>query len=154
MEVLTTLLEVVSWAFLIGGSVFSMIGGIGLVRLPEFFSRMHGGGITDTMGAGLILIGLMLFAGPSLVTFKLFVILFFLTVTSPSSCHALAKSALFQGLQPSLDVGTPAPSSIDLVGHGLERSSVLEHAVRLDADRENEQSNSPPKQSDEPELLS
>lgn len=102
-------LEVVSWLFLVAGAGFSIIGGIGLVRLPEFYSRMHGGGITDTLGAGLILIGLMLFAGPTLAAFKLVVILFFLTVTSPSSCHALAKSALRHGLQPELDV--PAEDS-------------------------------------------
>ncbi|MCM2373129.1 monovalent cation/H(+) antiporter subunit G [Aporhodopirellula aestuarii] len=97
-------LEIASYFFLIAGSIFSVIGGIGLVRLPEFYSRMHGGGITDTMGAGLLIIGLLLLAGPTLTAFKLFVILFFLTVTSPSSCHALAKSAISHGLKPQLDV--------------------------------------------------
>ncbi|MFG0254229.1 MAG: monovalent cation/H(+) antiporter subunit G [Rhodopirellula sp. JB053] len=97
-------LEIASYFFLIGGAVFSVIGGIGLVRLPEFFSRMHGGGITDTMGAGLVIIGLILLAGPTLTAFKLFVILFFLTITSPSSCHALAKSAILNGLKPQLDI--------------------------------------------------
>lgn len=98
------LFDIVSYCFLLAGSVFSVIGGIGLIRLPEFYSRMHGGGITDAMGAGLLLIGLMVLAGPTLVAFKLFVILFFLIVASPSSCHALAKSALTQGLRPELDV--------------------------------------------------
>ena len=94
---------VVSWICLVGGAYFSVIGGIGIVRLPEFYSRMHGGGITDTLGAGLIVVGLIFQAGISLVTFKLLAILFFLTVTSPSSCHALARSALAHGLQPVLD---------------------------------------------------
>lgn len=102
-------LEIASYFFLIGGSVFSVIGGIGLVRLPEFFSRMHGGGITDTMGAGLVMIGLMLLAGPTLAAFKLLVILFFLVVTSPSACHALAKSAVMKGLRPELDVPSDIP---------------------------------------------
>jgi multicomponent Na+:H+ antiporter subunit G len=100
------LLEIASYFFLIGGSAFSMIGGIGLVRLPEFYSRMHGGGITDTLGAGLLIVGLMLLAGPTLASFKLLVILFFMVVTSPSSCHALAKSALLKGLKPQLDIHT------------------------------------------------
>lgn len=104
-------LELVSYFFLISGAAFSIIGGIGLVRLPEFYSRMHGGGITDTMGAGLVLVGLILLAGPTLVAFKLFVILFFLTITSPSSCHALAKSALSKGLQPELDLETEVDMS-------------------------------------------
>ncbi|TWU16457.1 monovalent cation/H(+) antiporter subunit G [Allorhodopirellula heiligendammensis] len=98
------LLEIASYFFLIAGAAFSIVGGIGLVRLPEFYSRMHGGGITDTMGAGLVMIGLILLAGPTLVAFKLFVIMFFLTITSPSSCHALAKSALLRGLRPVLDL--------------------------------------------------
>jgi multicomponent Na+:H+ antiporter subunit G len=104
------ILELIGCCFLVAGSIFSVIGGIGIVRLPEFFSRIHGGGITDTMGAGLVIIGLMFLAGPSLITFKLAVILFFLTVTSPSSCHALAKSALTHGLKPQLDV--PANSNL------------------------------------------
>ncbi|PHQ36410.1 monovalent cation/H(+) antiporter subunit G [Rhodopirellula bahusiensis] len=96
--------EIASWFFLIAGAFFSIVGGIGIIRLPEFFSRMHGGGITDTMGAGLILIGLLCLAGPTLVAAKLIAILFFLTITSPSSCHALAHSALIHGVKPELDV--------------------------------------------------
>ena len=45
------ILDILSWIFLIGGSFFSVVGGIGIVRLPEFFSRLHGGGITDTLGS-------------------------------------------------------------------------------------------------------
>ena len=96
-------LEGFVWATLIAGGVFAIIGGIGIVRLPEFYSRLHGGGITDTAGAGLILIGLMLRSGVSLVTVKLAMILFFLMVASPSSCHALAKAALHWGVEPVLD---------------------------------------------------
>ncbi len=96
-------LDIVSWILLIGGAFFSVVGGIGIVRLPEFYSRLHGGGITDTLGAALIILGLLLQAGSLLVGAKLLIILFFLLVTSPSSCHALAKSALIQGLKPQLD---------------------------------------------------
>ena len=98
--------DVLSWVFLVTGSFFSIIGGIGIIRLPEFYSRMHGGGITDTLGAGLIIIGLLFQAGLALTSFKLITILFFLLMTSPSSCHALAKSALSKGVKPDLDVET------------------------------------------------
>lgn len=101
---MTLILDILSWALLLTGSAFSIVGGIGIVRLPEFFSRMHGAGITDTMGAGLIVFGLLLQAGLTLAAFKLLAILFFLMVTSPSSCHALAKSAMSHGLKPVLDV--------------------------------------------------
>ena len=97
-------LLIVSWALLLTGSFFAIVGGIGIVRLPEFFSRLHGGGITDTLGAALIIIGLCFAAGGWLVVAKLLMILFFLFVTSPSSCHALARSALSQGVMPVLEI--------------------------------------------------
>ena len=103
--------DVLTWIFLIGGSFFSIVGGVGIVRLPEFFSRLHGGGVTDTLGAGLIVVGLMFQGGLSLVTVKLLMILFFLLVTSPTSCHALAKSALAQGVEPILDI-----EAVDVAG--------------------------------------
>lgn len=99
-------LDVLTWIFLLTGSFFSIVGGIGIVRLPDFFSRLHGGGITDTLGAGLIMSGLLIQGGLSLTTVKLLMILFFLAVTSPTSCHALAKSALTQGLKPVLEINT------------------------------------------------
>lgn len=99
--------EILGAVLILAGGFFSIVGGIGIVRLPEFYSRLHGGGITDTAGAGLVLIGLMFFGGASLVTVKLLMILFFLTVASPSSCHALAKSALYWGIRPQLDQLSP-----------------------------------------------
>ena len=92
--------EILTWILLVAGSCFALIGGLGLLRLPDVFARMHGGGITDTLGAWLILAGLMVHAGFSLVTLKLLAILFFLLVTSPTSTHALARSALSHGLRP------------------------------------------------------
>jgi multicomponent Na+:H+ antiporter subunit G len=92
--------ELIAWVLLVGGAVFAVIGGIGLLRLPDFFTRMHAGGVTDTLGAGMILIGLMTQSGFSLVTVKIMAVLFFLLVTSPTSTHALAKSALSHGIKP------------------------------------------------------
>jgi len=99
------LLDILSWVLLVGGSLFAMTGGLGLLRLPDFFSRIHAGGITDTMGAGLILTGLMLQSGFSQTTFKLLLILLFLFITSPTSVHALAQSALAHGERPLLGPG-------------------------------------------------
>jgi len=107
-----TILDVVSWICLLVGSFFAVVGGIGILRLPDFFCRIHGGGITDTMGAGLVLLGLMLHAGIGLVTVKLLTILFFLLVTSPTSAHALAKAAISHGLDPrGTDKGGGASTS-------------------------------------------
>ena len=96
------LLAVAVWVFIGAGSVFVLIGGVGILRLPDFYTRIHAAGITDTMGAWLILVGLMLVAGWSLVTAKLVMLLVFLAITSPLSSHALAKAAFMRGLQPML----------------------------------------------------
>lgn len=102
--------EILTWVLLVSGSCFALVGGLGLLRLPDFFTRMHGGGMTDTLGAWLVLSGLMVHAGFSLVTVKLALILFFLLVTSPTSTHALARSALSHGLLPLLRAPEEPPS--------------------------------------------
>ena len=94
--------DILSWVCLIVGSVFCVIGGIGLIRLPDFYSRMHGGGITDTLGVGLVLIGLMFQGGGALVTIKLVAILLIALLASPTSTHAVAKAAYKSGLMPHL----------------------------------------------------
>ena len=99
---MVSVVDVFGWIFLVAGSVFVLAGGIGLLRFPDFYSRIHAAGITDTMGAWLILIGLMFSAGLTLVTVKLVVLLIFLVLTSPLSSHALAKAAFMRGLKPML----------------------------------------------------
>jgi multicomponent Na+:H+ antiporter subunit G len=84
------------------GGFFGIVGGIGLLRFPDLFSRFHAAGVTDTLGAGLILIGLMLQAGWSLITIKLVLILAFGLFTSPTATHALAKAALHGKVKPLL----------------------------------------------------
>ncbi len=94
--------DIVSWALILAGSAFAIIGAVGLVRLPDVYTRMHGASVTDTMGAGLILSGLMVQAGFTLVTVKLILILVFLLYTSPASSYALANAAFTGGLLPQL----------------------------------------------------
>lgn len=96
------LFDALAWVCLLTGGLFSVIGGIGLLRLPDFFTRLHAGGITDTLGAWLILLGLAFQAGWSLVALKLVLIFAFLLLTSPTACHAVAKAALHSGLRPLL----------------------------------------------------
>jgi len=105
-------LDAVSWICLLAGSCFAVVGGIGLLRLPDFYTRIHAGGITDTLGAGLILVGLMLQSDGWLLVFKLVMILSLLLITSPTSAHALSKAARAHGVEPQLaDEGdSPSPS--------------------------------------------
>ncbi|MCG8692447.1 MAG: monovalent cation/H(+) antiporter subunit G [Minwuiales bacterium] len=95
-------IDILSWALLLSGGFFVVVGGIGVLRLPDLYTRMHAAGVTDTAGAALILVGLMLQAGFTLITVKLLLILLFLWFTSPTASYALANSALFDGVKPLL----------------------------------------------------
>jgi multicomponent Na+:H+ antiporter subunit G len=95
--------DILSWILLLGGAGFLLIGGIGVLRLPDVYTRAHAAGITDTLGADLILVGLMLQGGFTLVTVKLLLILVFIIFTSPTSTHALIHTTHANGLEPVLD---------------------------------------------------
>ncbi len=95
-------LDWLSWACLLGGSFSILVSSLAVLRLPDYFSRIHGAGITDTLGAGLILLGLAFQAGFSLVSVKLFLVLVFMMLTGPVTVHALAKTAYRLGLKPVL----------------------------------------------------
>lgn len=97
------LVDVISWACIMVGAAFAIIGAVGILRLPDVFSRMHGAGIIDTLGAGLILVGLMFQAGFSLITVKLILIVVFVLFTSPTTTHALARAALNGGVNPLIE---------------------------------------------------
>ena len=95
-----TVADVISWIFLLSGSFFAIVGGIGVIRMPDLFTRLHAAGVTDTGGAGLVLVGLMFQGGLSLITVKLLLILGFLWFSSPVSTYALARAALAAGEEP------------------------------------------------------
>lgn len=105
------LVDLISWAFVISGVFFLVVAGIGLLRMPDVFTRMHAAGIADTGGADLILLGLILQSGFTLVSVKLLLILGFLMFTSPVATHAVARAALHGGIKPILSDGEEA-------GHG------------------------------------
>jgi multicomponent Na+:H+ antiporter subunit G len=95
-------LDLASWACLVAGGFFCVVGGLGLVRMPDLYTRMHAASVTDTLGAGLVLLGLLLQAGLTLVGVKLVIIGLLVFFTSPAATHALAKAALARGVQPLL----------------------------------------------------
>ena len=92
--------DILSWILLTTGGALIIIGGIGLIRLPDFFARLHAVSIPDTLGAGLVTAGLMVQAGLSAVSLKLLLILLFLLFTGPTATHVLAKAALHGRLRP------------------------------------------------------
>ena len=97
---MSLIVDIASWALILTGSFIIVVGGIGLVRLPDFYSRAHAAGMTDTLGAALVILGLMAEAGWSLNLARLFFILLFLFFTSPTASHALGHAALFSGVKP------------------------------------------------------
>lgn len=99
---MSTVLHLISWACLVAGGVFCMLGALGLVRMPDFYTRMHAASVIETLGAGLILSGLMLQAGFTLVTVKLLMLALLIFFASPTATHALAQAAMVRGLKPLL----------------------------------------------------
>jgi len=94
--------DAVSWLLLAAGGGFLVVGAIGMLRMPDLFTRMHAASVIDTLGTGLVVAGLMLQAGASLVTLKLLFLLLLIFFTGPVVSHALAQAALHAGVVPRL----------------------------------------------------
>ncbi|WP_440873792.1 monovalent cation/H(+) antiporter subunit G [Thalassotalea sp. PLHSN55] len=97
MELLIT---IASGFFLLVGSFLCLSGGVGLIRFPDFYTRMHAVGVTDTLGAGMVLVGLMLLSTDILVLAKLVMVLLLTLLVGPTTSHVLAKAAYHNGLMP------------------------------------------------------
>jgi multicomponent Na+:H+ antiporter subunit G len=87
-------------ALLAGGVGFTIIGSIGVLRLPDFYARSHAASKPDTLGLVLSMLGLAVLQGADLTSLKLLLILVFVAVTNPAAIHALGRSAIRSGLEP------------------------------------------------------
>ena len=94
--------DIASAVFIAIGSFFVVTGAIGLLRMPDLYTRIHSASIIDTAGAGFLFAGLMIQAGWSLATLKLLFILAIFFFTLPVVSHALAQAALHENLNPEL----------------------------------------------------
>lgn len=93
-----TVVTIVSDVLLAAGAAFLVSGGVGLLRFPDFYTRIHAASITDSAGAGLILLGLLLRVDDIATAVRLLIIMFFLALTSPTATHVLAHAARRDGL--------------------------------------------------------
>ncbi len=100
-EIGALLIEVISWILILGGAFFLFIGSLGMIRLQDFWARLHAASVIDSAGAGLLLFGMMLQTGLSLITIKLAIIVVFLFLTGPTASHAVANAAFISGSRPS-----------------------------------------------------
>lgn len=84
--------HILSTTMLLIGSFFFLVGTIGLIRMPDVYSKMHATTKCDTLGAGFIMAGLMLLTGFIGVTIKLLLIIVFIWLTNPTAAHIIAKA--------------------------------------------------------------
>jgi multicomponent Na+:H+ antiporter subunit G len=105
---MSALLDLVSGLCLVAGAFFCVAGAIGMLRMPDAYTRMHAASVTDTLGAGLILFGLLLQAGFTLVAAKLVILGLLIFFASPTASHALARAALLSGVKPKLGEKPPS----------------------------------------------
>jgi len=94
--------DVLSWALILLGSFFTVVGALGLVRMPDVFTRMHAASVTETLGVGFLILGMGLQAALGLVTLKLFFLLALFFFTAPVVTHALAQACMHEGIRPML----------------------------------------------------
>jgi multicomponent Na+:H+ antiporter subunit G len=99
---MTAFVDAVSWILILAGSFFTVTGTLGLVRMPEVFTRMHAASVTDTVGSGALIAGMCLQAGFGLVTLKLLFLLLLFFFTAPVVTHALAQACLHERIKPLL----------------------------------------------------
>lgn len=102
---MNAVLDIASWICLVAGGIFCIIGAVGLIRMPDCYTRMHAASVIETLGAGLMLAGMILQTGFTLVAAKLLMIGLLILFASPTATHALAKAALTRGLKPLLADG-------------------------------------------------
>jgi len=105
------IISLISWILMLIGCVFIVTGAVGLIRMPDLYSRLHAASITDTGGALFIALALILQSvfvfGSVMAAIKMLLILFFTLITAPTASHALAKAALLSGLIPTDAQGHP-----------------------------------------------
>jgi multicomponent Na+:H+ antiporter subunit G len=105
-----TVLTIATWICLVAGGFFCVVGALGMLRMPDFYTRMHAASVVETLGAGLILLGLLLQAGLTLVAVKLLFVGVLIFFVSPTATHALARAAMARGLKPMLADAGSTPS--------------------------------------------
>lgn len=86
--------------FLAIGCFLILVASIGVIRFPDFFSRMHAAGKADTMGQSCIIVGLIIYSGFNLVSLKLLILMAMIYIINPTAGHFLAKAAYMKGVKP------------------------------------------------------
>jgi multicomponent Na+:H+ antiporter subunit G len=99
---MTMIIDWISGIFLLIGGLLCITGGVGLLRLPDFFARVHAAGVTETLATPLLLVGLMLQMDWSLDLVKVLIIMILVLATNPTATHAMSKAALHGSFRPQI----------------------------------------------------
>ena len=91
-------IDVISTVFMAAGTLVMITGTIGLLKFPDFYTRMHATGKCDTLGQVLIILGCMIYEGFTFISIKLLLVAAFYLLAGPASTHALMKAAYVTGL--------------------------------------------------------
>lgn len=97
---MTEIQMIISILFVSVGILFMLVGSIGIIRLPDFYSRTHAISKSDTLGIILVILGLVVYEGFTQSSLKLLLVVLFIALSNPVGTHALARSALKKGLDP------------------------------------------------------
>ena len=100
MSIDALIIEVLSWGLILLGSFLTIVSAFGMLRFPNFWARLHAASVADSGGVVLLLLGMAIQAGLTLIAVKLIFILVFLLITGPTASHAIANAALVSGLKP------------------------------------------------------
>lgn len=99
---MSLVLDVLSWAALLAGGFFVIVAAVGLNRMPDVFTRTHAVSLSDTLGVGLLTLGMLLQTDDFAVAFRLVVVMVVLYTTGAVAVHALARAALHDRVRPLL----------------------------------------------------
>jgi multicomponent Na+:H+ antiporter subunit G len=91
-------IDIISTMFLAAGTLVMITGTVGLLKFPDFYTRMHATGKCDTLGQILIIVGCMIYEGFTFITIKLLLVAAFYLLVGPASTHALMKAAYVTGV--------------------------------------------------------
>lgn len=92
--------EIIAAVLIFLGSIFTVFGGLGVVRLPDVFIRMHAATKIGTLGSGLIMVGVAVHFGDAGVVIRCALIALFLLLTAPIGAHMIGRAALRTGVKP------------------------------------------------------
>lgn len=95
-----SIINIIATILIAGGAFFMVTGVLGLLRFPDFYTRLHATGKCDTLGEVLVIVGCMVYQGWSFITVKLFFLMFFIFLANPVGTHAIMKAAYLTGLKP------------------------------------------------------